>query len=92
MTNMESYLPDVFTLEWDVFYSKVGDYGQSDLEVIFKLRKNKKTGQWKIYDMVAEGISLLSAKQSELSGLIRDKGIDAVSKQLNEHVAATASK
>ena len=42
--------------------------------------------------MVAEGISLLSAKQSELSGLIRDKGIDAVSRQLNEHVAATATK
>lgn len=70
----------------------VKEQGAPDLEVIFKLRKNKKTGQWKIYDMVAEGISLLSAKQSELSGLIRDKGIDAVSKQLNEHVAATASK
>lgn len=70
----------------------VKEEGAPDLEVIFKLRKNKKTGQWKIYDMVAEGISLLSAKQSELSGLIRDKGIDAVSKQLNEHVAATASK
>ena len=70
----------------------VKEAGAPDIEVIFKLRKNKKTGQWKIYDMVAEGISLLSAKQSELSGLIRDKGIDAVSRQLNEHVAATATK
>jgi phospholipid transport system substrate-binding protein len=35
--------------------------------------------------MVAEGISLLSAKQSELSGLIRDKGIDEVSKMLENH-------
>ena len=41
MTNMESYLPDVFTLEWDVFYSKVGDYGQSDLDVQFM-----KNGSW----------------------------------------------
>ena len=41
MTNMESYLPDVFTLEWDVFYSKVGDYGQSDLDVHFM-----KKGSW----------------------------------------------
>ena len=56
-----------------------------DIELIFKLRKNTKTGFWKVYDMVAEGISLLSAKQSELSGLIRDKGIDEVSKMLENH-------
>ena len=41
MSNMESYLPDVFTLEWDVFYSKSGDFGQSELEVIFI-----KKGSW----------------------------------------------
>ena len=33
MTDQTSYLPDVFTLEWDVFCSKQGDYGQSDLEL-----------------------------------------------------------
>lgn len=33
MKNMNKYLPDVFTLEWDVFCSKQGDYGQSDLEL-----------------------------------------------------------
>lgn len=68
----------------------IKETGKPDLEVIFKMRKNQKTGQWKAYDMVAEGISLLSAKQSELSGLIRDKGIDSVSKTLLEHVAKTA--
>jgi phospholipid transport system substrate-binding protein len=61
------------------------DKGAPDIELIFKLRKNTKTGLWKVYDMVAEGISLLSAKQSELSGLIRDKGIDEVSKMLENH-------
>ncbi|MBU3824379.1 MAG: phospholipid-binding protein MlaC [Candidatus Oceanisphaera merdipullorum] len=48
----------------------------------FKLRKNNRTGEWKVFDMIAEGISLLSAKQSELSGLIRQKGIDQVTKDL----------
>jgi phospholipid transport system substrate-binding protein len=61
------------------------DKGAPDIELIFKLGKNTKTGLWKVYDMVAEGISLLSAKQSELSGLIRDKGIDEVSKMLENH-------
>ena len=35
--------------------------------------------------MEAEGISLLSSKQSELGGMIRDKGIDSVSQMLEEH-------
>lgn len=55
------------------------------IELEFKLRKNSRTGEWKVFDMIAEGVSLLSAKQSELSGLIRQDGIDAVTRQLVEH-------
>ncbi|MBZ6065387.1 phospholipid-binding protein MlaC [Aeromonas schubertii] len=65
----------------------VKEAGKPDINLEFKLRKNNKTEQWKAFDMVAEGISLLSAKQSELGGLIRQNGIDAVIKQLNEHNA-----
>ncbi|MEM0555647.1 MULTISPECIES: phospholipid-binding protein MlaC [Aeromonas] len=65
----------------------VKEAGKPDIFLEFKLRKNNKTGEWKAFDMVAEGISLLSAKQSELGGLIRQNGIDAVIKQLNEHNA-----
>jgi phospholipid transport system substrate-binding protein len=35
--------------------------------------------------MVAEGVSLLSSKQSELGGSIRQKGIDSVSNMLEQH-------
>ena len=55
------------------------------IKLEFKLRKNNRTGEWKVFDMIAEGISLLSAKQSELSGLIRQKGIDQVTKELLTH-------
>lgn len=68
----------------------IKEAGKPDLEVIFKMRQNQKTNTWKAYDMVAEGISLLSAKQSELSGLIRQHGIDYVSNMLEEHVKNTA--
>lgn len=44
----------------------------------FKFRKNKKTEEWKAFDVVAEGISLLSTKQSEIGELINKQGIDAV--------------
>ncbi|MGL5031321.1 MAG: ABC transporter substrate-binding protein [Aeromonas sp.] len=65
----------------------VTEAGKPDIVLEFKLRKNNKTGEWKAFDMVAEGISLLSAKQSELGGLIRQNGIDAVIAQLRAHNA-----
>ena len=69
----------------------VKEAGKPNINVIFKLRQNNRTGQWKAFDMVAEGISLLSAKQSELGGMIRDKGIDAVSQMLEEHNSKPAA-
>lgn len=61
--------------------------GKQDLELLFKLRKNRTTGEWRAYDMVAENISMLSAKQSELSPMIREKGIAAVTDILVKHNA-----
>ena len=59
--------------------------GTQDLELIFKLRKNSKTGEWRAFDMVAEGISMLSAKENELSPLIRERGINKVIDLINKH-------
>lgn len=56
----------------------IRDQGKPDIQVVFKLRLNKKTQQWKAYDMVAENISLLSAKQAEISPILKQKGIDYV--------------
>lgn len=56
------------------------------VNVDFKARLNKKTAQWQVIDFVAEGISMLSSKQSELGGLIRQKGIDAVTAELKQKV------
>ena len=61
--------------------------GAPDLFIIFSLRKNSKTGQWRAFDMVAENISMLSAKQSELAPLIRDKGLSEVTKMLSSRNA-----
>ena len=41
MKNMQSYLPDVFTLEWDLFLSKAGDFGDMNFEMLFM-----KKGSW----------------------------------------------
>jgi phospholipid transport system substrate-binding protein len=67
------------------------DPEKPEINVIFQLRKNSKTGEWKVFDMIAEGVSLLSSKQSELGGAIRQKGIDSVSSMLEEHNRKPAS-
>ncbi len=57
------------------------------IDITFKVRLNKKTKQWKAYDMVAEGISLLDSKQAELNSIIRQKGLTHVTEMLKEKSA-----
>ncbi|GAD78671.1 phospholipid-binding protein MlaC [Vibrio ezurae] len=52
------------------------------IKLEFKWRKNKKTNEWQAFDMVAEGVSLLSSKQSEWGGKIRKDGLPAVTEEL----------
>ncbi|WED23321.1 phospholipid-binding protein MlaC [Vibrio sp. JC009] len=58
------------------------DPPRPNIKIEFKLRKNKKTGEWLAFDMIAEGVSLLSSKQSEWNGKIRKEGIPSVSQEL----------
>jgi phospholipid transport system substrate-binding protein len=60
------------------------DPSRPDISVDFKMRRNKSTGEWLAYDMVAENLSMLSQKEAELRGMIRQEGLDAVSALLEE--------
>ena len=62
----------------------IREAGYPDINIQFKLRKNSKTQEWKTYDLVAEGISLLSSKQVEFASLIRQQGIQAVIDMMKE--------
>ncbi len=53
-----------------------------DIHLTFQMRKNKKTGQWKAYDLIVEGISLLASKQAEFNNRISKYGIDQVTVEL----------
>jgi phospholipid transport system substrate-binding protein len=52
------------------------------INVVFKMRLNKNTGQWKAFDMVVEGISLLSSKEAELSKRLAKQGVEQVTIEL----------
>lgn len=58
--------------------------GRDPINISFRVRKNKKTNDWKAYDMVAEGVSLLDTKQAELASIIRQKGLAHVTEMLKE--------
>ena len=62
--------------------TKIIDNNRPTINIEFKMRQNKKTKQWKAFDMVVEGISLLSSKQAELSRRIAKQGVDQVTIEL----------
>lgn len=62
--------------------AQIIEMNKPTIDLVFKMRMNKKTKQWKVFDMVVEGISLLSAKKSELGKRISKYGIDQVTLEL----------
>ena len=56
----------------------IKDPGAPDIHLAFKLRIDSEVNEWKVYDILAEGISLLSSKESEFAPILRTDGIQAV--------------
>lgn len=67
-------------------YVQVVEQGRPAIKLQFKARRLK-DGNWKAFDLVAEGVSLLSSKQSEITNLVRQQGIESVIDMLNERTA-----
>ena len=61
---------------------KIIDKSRPTINLIFKLRKNKKSGEWQGFDVVAEGVSLLTTKTSEWSPILRNEGINVLTERL----------
>lgn len=73
--------------------TRITDSARPDIHIDFKVRLNKKTGKWKAYDMVAEGISLLNSKKAELKPMLRQKGgIAKVTEILNDKAKLNIKK
>jgi len=60
----------------------ISDAERPDINIDFKMRLNKKKQEWKAFDMVVEGISLLTTKQAEIAKKIREQGIEKTTAQL----------
>ena len=64
--------------------------GQADLLVDYRLRKAE-DGEWKIIDVIAEGISMVSNLRSQFQEVITREGTDGLLAQLREKTKSTAS-
>lgn len=60
-----------------VVKTRIVEAGKPDIKIDFKVRRGK-NNEWRAFDMMAEGISLLDAKQTELHGILRQQGIEHV--------------
>lgn len=58
------------------------DDNRPPINIKFKVRKNTKTNEWQAFDLVAEGISLLDAKQKELRSILAQNGVAEVTEML----------
>tara|TARA_R110000737_G_scaffold96087_1_gene130138 strand:+ start:2246 stop:2860 length:615 start_codon:yes stop_codon:yes gene_type:complete len=61
---------------------KIIDNGKPDINITFQMRKDTQSQQWLAYDMVVEGISLISSKQAEINRKISDLGLEQLTKEL----------
>jgi len=68
--------------------TRVVDPGKPDINIEFKLRRVKDGENWLVFDMVAEGISLLDSKRAELGSMIRQQGLAKVTTLLVEKAKA----
>ncbi|MEE2023898.1 MlaC/ttg2D family ABC transporter substrate-binding protein [Alkalimonas mucilaginosa] len=64
--------------------TRVIDPGKPDINIEFKLIRHRDSEYWQVFDMVAEGISLLDSKRAELGGMIRQQGLSRVTELLQE--------
>ncbi len=62
---------------------KIREDGKQDLDLVLKMRKNSKTGEWKAFDLIGENISMLDAKTSEIAPIIKNQGVDAAIAKIN---------
>lgn len=56
--------------------------GRPPVRLDFQWRKNSRTGEWQAYDMIAEGVSMITTKQNEWGDILRQKGVDGLTQLL----------
>jgi phospholipid transport system substrate-binding protein len=68
----------------------IKEAGKPDIHITFQVRRNKEN-QWKAFDLIAEGISMVQSKRAEFAPMLRQKGIDSVIDFMREKSAKASN-
>lgn len=63
--------------------SEIQEFGKAPTKIVYRLTKIE--GDWKVYDIIIEGVSLLKGFQSQFSEEIKQKGFQTVIADLKQH-------
>ncbi|WP_225086584.1 phospholipid-binding protein MlaC [Pectobacterium colocasium] len=69
--------------------SIIDNGGRPPVRLDFQWRKNSQTGHWQAFDMIAEGVSMITTKQNEWAAVLRQKGVDGLTQQLESSAKQT---
>jgi phospholipid transport system substrate-binding protein len=84
----EKVLYDNETIEGSsaVVKTRVTGYKEKDVAIDYRLRL--KDGQWKVYDVVVEGISLVNNYRQQFNAILTKESFDGLLKRMQEKLAA----
>ncbi|MGL4858900.1 MAG: phospholipid-binding protein MlaC [Enterobacteriaceae bacterium] len=58
--------------------------GRPPVRLDFQWRKNSKSGEWQVFDMIVEGVSMITTKQNEWAGILRQNGVEGLTQELQK--------
>ena len=79
------------TAKTRILITPVNNSAAKDKKIVLAWRYNKEKGVWKIYDLEAEGISLLQSKQKEIASIINKQGVENMLDLLGNKAKTTKS-
>ena len=71
--------------EYALVKTRILEYKNTNVQLDYRLRLIK--GEWKVYDVVAEGVSLVDNYRGQFNSILANKSFDAFLAQLREKVA-----
>jgi phospholipid transport system substrate-binding protein len=71
--------------EYALVKTRVLDYKNTNVQLDYRLRLIK--GEWKVYDVIVEGVSLVENYRGQFNSILANKTFDALLSQLREKVA-----
>lgn len=60
--------------------------GNKEIPISYKLRVDANGASWQVYDVVIEGVSLISTYRGEYAGIVKNNGISGLLNQLEEKI------